>query len=288
MATRLSVGGAANSDLAPLNLAAGADEPGSTRAAKTNLSGSSRPAPSTNLMSQVEYFADEIVLGDLEKRQIMGVPVTRRVSLAMVGCCCVAVVVVAVMMGLGFSGSSESQPAASSTPPPVKLSYEEGQKRHEAFRSIMEPLVGTSVVQGGTPEADALFWLAYDDPAQLDPNSKVDKITQRFVLASLYFATIGDGWTNSYNFLSYQDECNWNDGSYSSSPGAHCRGSDGIVDTLILPKNNLAGSLPRDLGLLTHLAHFDVSENEIRGLLPSTISLLSKLSHLDVGKCLIF
>jgi hypothetical protein len=283
MATRLSVGGATNSDLVPLNLAAGAEP--SARGPKTNLSGSNRPPPS-NLMGQVEYFADEIVLGEIEKRQVMGVPVTRRMSRALVGGCCIATIVVAVLMGLAFSGGNSSDSQQAPSPPPVQLSFEEGEERYEGFLSILEPMVGTKLQEGGTPEADALMWLAYDDPAQIDPHSKIDKVIQRFVLACLYFSTIGDGWEHSHNFLSYKDVCNWNNEESSSSPagGAYCKGGQGEVDTLILPKNNLAGSLPRDIGLLSLLSHLDVSENEIRGLLPSTISLLSKLSHLDVGK----
>lgn len=284
MATRLSVGGATSSDLVPLNLAAGAEPRGPP---KTNLSGSNRPTQSTNLSSQVEYFADELVLGDMEKHQVMGVHVSRRMSRLLIVFCCIAIVVVAVILGMAFSGGNSSDSQDESSPPPVQLSYEEGQKRYESFRIILEPMVGGSVTLGGTPEADALFWLAYDDPAQIDPHSKIDKIIQRFVLASLYYATIGDGWDESHNFLSSHDECDWNHGgSSSSSPlgGAFCKGGDRkSVDTLILPKNNLHGSLPRDIGLLTHLSYFDVSQNEIRGLLPSTISLLSKLTHLDVG-----
>lgn len=285
MATRLSVGGATNSDLVPLNLAAGAEP--SARVPKTNLSGSQRPPPaSTNLIGQVEYFADEIVLGEMEKHQVLGVPVTRRMSRTMVGCCCLATIAIAVILGLTFSGDSDSSQQESSTPPPLaQLSYEDGEKRYEAFLGILEPLVGSYATLGGTPEADAIMWLTYDDPARIDPHSKLDKVVQRFVLASFYFSTIGDGWTSNYNFMSYKDECDWNAGTSSSSTmaGAYCKGDQRSVDTLILPQNNLAGSITRDIGLLTHLSHIDVSGNEIRGLLPSTISLLSKLSHLDVA-----
>ncbi len=279
MATRLSAGGIGSHDMVPLNIAAGAEPP--SRGQATNLSGSHRPS---TVLSHVEYFADEIVLNELEKRQIMGVPITRRISLAMLGCCCLATIVVAVMLTKAFShGSSGSGGYEDQDQQPMELSAAEGKERYELFQSLLEPLVGGSVSVSGTPEASALYWMAYDDPARLNPRAKVDKVIQRFVLATLYYATNGEKWGKSYSFLSYNDECNWNHGS-DSEIGAYCKADKRFVDTLILHNNNLNGTLPRDIGLLTHLSRVDMSGNDIRGHLPSTIGLLSKLTYLDFSK----
>lgn len=274
MATRLSAG--VGYEAAPLNIAAGAEE---SRGQATNLSGSHRPSTTNNILSQVEYFADEMVLGELEKREIMGMPINRRMSVAMVLCCCVSVVALIVIMIKAFSGGHHEE----SLPQTANISPQEGQKRYEEIQASLEPLTGVSITQKGTPEEAALYWMAYEDPMQLSPRAHIDKLTQRFVLATLYFATNGEDWEHHYSFLSDYDECEWHhDGD--APIGVYCD-TKGYVDGIILHALNLNGTLPRDIGLLTHLSHIDLAGNQIRGNLPSSLGILGELTHLDVSKC---
>lgn len=276
MATRLSASATGGQEVAPLNIAAGED--GQSRGQATNLSGSQAPA-NASLMTQVEYFADEMVLGELEKREIMGMPINRRMSVAIVLCCCVLVAVVMVILGKTFSGGGEQQMEH------AKISEASGKERYMRFQNALEPLTGGSITEDGTPEEAALRWLAYDDPHQLSTDSHIDRITQRFVLATLFFATNGDTWLHWYRFMSHHDECEWNHGD-DTLVGAYCNNKN-FVEKLILDNLNLTGTLPRDIGLLTHMEHLDLSNNEIHSHLPSSIGILGKLTHLDISKYLV-
>lgn len=283
MATRLSAGaagGGGGNDLTPLNIAPGAED--RVRGQATNLSGSHRPTTNNaGILTSVEYFADEIVLGELEKREIMGIPINRRMSLAIVACCCLSVVAVAVILAKTFShggshGDSEVQHNKAT------ISQAEGDRRYKLFQSTLEPLTGASIDGSDSPEAQALYWISYDDSAQIDPQSHIDKVTQRFVLATLYFSTGGDNWEHSFSFLSHHDECEWNHGG-DSLGGAYCN-DNGYVDTLVLSGLKMSGTLPKDVGLLTHLSHLDMSNNNVQEHLPSSIGLLHQLTHMDFSE----
>jgi hypothetical protein len=64
-----------------------------------------------------------------------------------------------------------------------------------------------------TPQYQSLNWLAYDDPANLDPETDPGRdILERFILAAFFFATDGGNWTNQFNFLQNRSVCEWYNG----------------------------------------------------------------------------
>jgi hypothetical protein len=262
-----------NEDFEPLNLDVG----GNVVQPTTTLSGG---GDQQTLIQQAEYglrhaeqFADEMVLTPIEKHTLFGRPITRRMSLAMVaGCIIAAIVLVVIIVHALTKGDDE---------PSAKFSAKEGQQRYELFAGVLMPLVGSSVVTEGTPEEEALHWLAFNDVLALDPHASIDKVAQRFVLATIYFATRGGTWVNSKIFLNHKDECDWNLPGEEVN-GAQCDES-GFVDRLTLRNDNLDGTLPRDIGLLTHLTHVDLSGNKIQGELPSSLGNLGMLTHLDLS-----
>jgi len=97
----------------------------------------------------------------------------------------------------------------------------------------------------GSPQFKALHWLANEDVLQYTPDTDqaVKKIIQRYALTTLYFATNGEQWTDGLNFLSQNDECDWNDeeagGSLFKGVG-HCN-EEGDITSLALWSNNLDG-----------------------------------------------
>jgi len=108
---------------------------------------------------------------------------------------------------------------------------------------------GTALQTPSTPQNDALNWLAGN--ANLDTYSDTKKI-QRYVLATLYYSTNGDGWDNNTGWLSDSDECGWYTdaavfGEYMCSKGAVI-GID-FFDTI--SGNNLFGTIPDELALLS-------------------------------------
>ena len=90
-------------------------------------------------------------------------------------------------------------------------------------------------------------------------------------LAALYAATNGPEWTNKLNWLT-GDPCP--SGAWF---GITC--TNGLVTQLNLGENNLGGSLPTEIGLLTNLgAQFNIRFNAVAGAIPSEVGDLQALT----------
>lgn len=145
-----------------------------------------------------------------------------------------------------------------------------------------------------SPESQALAWIQYEDPMELDPNKLEShfRIKQRFALLTLWFQSDFD-WYNQTNWLT-EDECTWKGVTCTTvSPGLRrsliecgkgnertLRDGDKIVNTLNLEHNNLQGSLPPDLFLLKYLISLNLSGNYLRGAVHEGISSMSLLEEL--------
>ncbi|CAB9507773.1 Leucine Rich Repeat [Seminavis robusta] len=111
---------------------------------------------------------------------------------------------------------------------------------------------------------------------QNDPNRKnytQGKLMQRFVLATLYYATNGDDWFGNDKWLNYDaDECHdWF--NLASLPPLYfdvCT-TEGDFNALVLVHNSMKGTLPRELGLLTGLQALILGDGFLNGPIPSEI-----------------
>jgi hypothetical protein len=126
----------------------------------------------------------------------------------------------------------------------------------------------------------ALQWLA-DDPAVL--SYPEPKVIQRFSLASFFLSTNGDAWTRSDNWFTYSDECDW----YTTSTGdLSCNEAGGYIN-LELELNNIGGTLPDQLYLLSNLQRLDLtrngSPNFISGAVPDMYGSFSSLRHFSLA-----
>jgi hypothetical protein len=131
-----------------------------------------------------------------------------------------------------------------------------------------------------SPQSKSLAWLKNDAIVMSSSRSTQD-VLQRYVLAVLFFATSRPNWTWSY-MSSNDDACTWNNGT-EHRHGVYCQ-LDGVsIDELILDKNNLQGSLPWEMVLLTNLEILDLSDNRLSGFIPTRISELTLLRTIDVS-----
>ena len=176
----------------------------------------------------------------------------------------------------------------------------------EAFQSVLESLSGGQLNDENSPQFKALTWIVNNDTANLSVGATpVETIRARYVAAVLYYGFGGDDWTEKYNFLSEGDICTWNQADF----GIIC-GSDGSVDTLRLCKfrrvnplttlsyifasqnnccfylhasdeNNLAGTIPQEIGYLSGLTNVDMANNTIGGTLPNSLVNLTRLEYLN-------
>ena len=87
-----------------------------------------------------------------------------------------------------------------------------------------------------TGPGQALMWLADEDTAMVDLNTTTTReIQERFAVSALFFATTGEEWDDTLNFLSEQPVCNWNDGQ---SVGVFCDES-GFVTSVNIGKSSI-------------------------------------------------
>ncbi|CAB9498764.1 Leucine Rich Repeat [Seminavis robusta] len=155
-----------------------------------------------------------------------------------------------------------------------------------------------------SPQSRSYEWILED----LDnlPLYSDDQIKQKFALASLYFATGGDNWRNNTNWLNHSvSECNWFfnpefarksaisqllpgylAGFLEPPPTSPCD-NDGLLQHLWLDQNNLEGSIPEELYLLTKLETLSMGWNQLGGTISSHIGQLRALEGLTLSQLLL-
>lgn len=93
-------------------------------------------------------------------------------------------------------------------------------------------------------------------------------------LVAFYNSTNGDSWTNNTNWLDNTKPLNsWHGLTIENNR----------VTQLNLGSNQLAGSIPPEIGNLTELSSLGLYANQIEGNIPSEIGNLTKLTYLDLS-----
>eukprot|EP00934_Nitzschia_sp_Nitz4_P006030 Nitzschia sp. Nitz4//scaffold187_size43274//12046//14055//NITZ4_007332-RA/size43274-exonerate_protein2genome-gene-0.19-mRNA-1//1//CDS//3329539804//6020//frame0 len=141
------------------------------------------------------------------------------------------------------------------------------------------------------PQGQGFQWLVEDDEftSHSQKLSSTQILLERYALAVLYYATSGPNWPIEYSFLDgTTSACEWNNGGRpgeEEADGIYCTDSTqfGIVTFLRLHEGEqLAGSLPTEVGLLSSLQHISLDGNALTGTLPSEIGNLSGLQKMDL------
>ncbi|CAB9519202.1 Leucine Rich Repeat [Seminavis robusta] len=107
------------------------------------------------------------------------------------------------------------------------------------------------------------------------------RVLQRFALATLYHATMGDGWRNTNGWLQYDvDECQW-----YQEDSAPCNERDnGAYRNLWLHDNKLRGTIPPELFLLTSLKSIKLGfEEDGNRALPLEIEKCTDLESVSLS-----
>jgi len=100
------------------------------------------------------------------------------------------------------------------------------------------------------------------------------EIIQRYSLLAFYFAANGDDWVLNEGWKSQApDTCSWQ--------GMNCQ--NGVVKGISLSNNNLMGTLPNDICLLTSMESFITSANTLVGQFPSCFGRMSNLKEIHVN-----
>jgi Leucine-rich repeat (LRR) protein len=148
----------------------------------------------------------------------------------------------------------------------------------------------------GSPQFRAAQWMANVDEASL-PLSHDDngRFLQRYALVVFYYSTQTQSvtWKHSLNFLSKQDECEWNfkvqqgrnenTSDSDSEMGVFCNDKD-VVTRIVIEDMGLTGTLPVELSLLSDLTHLVLPRNQLYGSLPQQWVELTELTHLILNQ----
>ena len=104
--------------------------------------------------------------------------------------------------------------------------------------------------------------------------SASESSVDRDALVALYNATDGPNWHHSTDWLSDRPLQQWQ-GVYTDRSGR--------VTRLILPRNQLRGEIPPEIGDLVMLEELSLPENELRGNIPPEIGNLEQLTLLQLS-----
>eukprot|EP00592_Proboscia_alata_P015579 CAMPEP_0194394034 /NCGR_PEP_ID=MMETSP0174-20130528/123631_1 /TAXON_ID=216777 /ORGANISM="Proboscia alata, Strain PI-D3" /LENGTH=852 /DNA_ID=CAMNT_0039189789 /DNA_START=100 /DNA_END=2654 /DNA_ORIENTATION=+ len=160
-----------------------------------------------------------------------------------------------------------------------------------SFSTAMEifvPISGEESLKNETsPQYLAMDWIVNHDGANMALKEE-DKIIQRYALAVFYFSTQGKNWNHQYNFLSDKDVCAWN--GYKNSTrdnldqfsGVQRCDEAGNVQNIELVSENLTGTIPSELGMLTNLVDLKFNFNNLFGTVPIELSYISSLAEVDL------
>jgi len=146
----------------------------------------------------------------------------------------------------------------------------------------------------------ALDWLANDMASRsqsLPPNDdgtsspqplvqplSDNEILERYVLALLYLETNGESWFDAFEFNSEGHVCTWRGkrSAYEKKGVLKCTPGN-LVERLALFDNNLQGTLPSEIGLLSELTYLDIGNNDISGRVPSSLGILRNMTYLTLN-----
>mmetsp|Transcript_24147 Transcript_24147/g.51202 ORF Transcript_24147/g.51202 Transcript_24147/m.51202 type:complete len:299 (+) Transcript_24147:487-1383(+) len=158
-----------------------------------------------------------------------------------------------------------------------------------AYLSGISPDEGAALQDAESPQSLAFEWLWSEIENGSNQYSEL-QLRQRYALATLYWSTTGEGWTQDLGFLSSSSECSWDisDGYIPTWYGkmrrldAHdeydaCNDA-GSITSLSIRGNDLSGTLPNELSLLADLKTFQFrGEGSLYGSIPTQLGALTKV-----------
>ena len=123
--------------------------------------------------------------------------------------------------------------------------------------------------------AEAQFQAWLDTVASHDgTGTECAPATDRDLLVEIYDATGGPNWIHKENWLTDAPLGEWSGITV---------GGDGRVTGLNLPRNDLTGAIPPELGNLSQLIQLQLENNELTGAIPPELGNLSQLKFLTLN-----
>lgn len=109
-------------------------------------------------------------------------------------------------------------------------------KHEKALSWLFKNVAESSIVSVSSPQHEAACWMLRQKHSSFSP--------QRFVMATIYYATKGARWDINTDWMTSKHECNWY--------GVKCNMWKSVVE-LDLGYIKVDGLIPREIGLLQDL-----------------------------------
>ena len=136
-------------------------------------------------------------------------------------------------------------------------------KHEKALKWLFKNIGETQINSRSTPQHEAACWMFRENKG-FTP--------QRFVLATIYYATKGAQWDINTDWMTNKHECSWY--------GVQCDMFKNIVN-LDIGYIKVDGLVPREIGLLKELRDLDLHGNDLQGVIPHKLMAgLKKLEYL--------
>jgi len=160
------------------------------------------------------------------------------------GCVVIVAAIVAVVLGVTLEMRESPNPVE----PTDSATF-------TALKDMVEsawPYSGDTLSDPSSPQYKALTWL--ENNTMLEDYAEWKQL-QRYALAVFYYSTNGDDWLVAGSWMSGDDECTWP----TSATEPICSNETAFL-LLHTMENNLAGTLPSELALLSvSLSKYDKS-----------------------------
>lgn len=194
--------------------------------------------------------------------------------------CFLLVVLVSVVLGVVVAGSDGgASPANSLTAiaPSQSPSATSSAFDLQKFQALLPAYSQAALLDEASSQAKALAWLELNSDLEL--YSDFQRL-QRFALATLFYATNGEEWSNNDGWVKDFpfNECDWS----MDEPGSIRECVNGRHEELSLDLNGLIGTLPNELAMITDLKILQLSFNGLKGAIPSQYGLLTNLKTLSL------
>ncbi|CAB9512851.1 Leucine Rich Repeat (Partial), partial [Seminavis robusta] len=217
----------------------------------------------------------------------------------------IAVIIILVTVLVPSGGESSNDEEDTPTSMPSSNPSEAPTTLDQYYLSLLPEDTQQKIMEDVQSLQSLAFQWLLDDMIELDDdysnnNSSVfmNRIKQRFALATIYYATGGNIWAHNDNWLNHTvHECEWFTRSefalkskiaflYTGFlqefqlPTSKCDTHTGIYEHLWLDQNNLVGSLPEELYMLTTLKTLSMGFNMLVGPLSTLLGQMTALQGL--------
>mmetsp|Transcript_9984 Transcript_9984/g.21610 ORF Transcript_9984/g.21610 Transcript_9984/m.21610 type:complete len:1577 (+) Transcript_9984:140-4870(+) len=146
---------------------------------------------------------------------------------------------------------------------------------------------GAALMDTSSPQFRAYAWLVEDAKSVKDgPDDKYadEQLFQRYALATLYFATNGAQWSESEDWITPADECDWYgiSGCEESEDAGY---TDHFITAINLKENRLEGTIPPEIfEFVPSIITFNLATNQVSGPIPKEIGMLQDIDILELAE----